>query len=59
MITREIQSILNDFNFTGLESNHGFVVSIPSDNPLEASRLVLDSRKNEGIKLNIKYTVLN
>ncbi len=58
MITREIQKILNDLNFQGVISSKRFVVSIPSDNPLEATRMVLDSRKNIGIKLTIRYTLL-
>lgn len=59
-IARHIQLILNIRKNQNRNINYGLNLLIPSDFPLSASRVYLDTRKNMGkIKLNINYTVVN
>jgi hypothetical protein len=57
-LTMHIQSLLNEYAATGNKSaNRGLYVIIPTDNPIAASRLILDTRKGTGIKFKLYYTV--
>ncbi len=55
-ITREIQDILNNYRINGLNRNTGFYVIAPTDNPVSASHLLLDTRKNttKGVRFVVK-----
>src|SRR5690606_10467470 len=44
-VTREIQDILNNYRLNGLNRNTGFFLIAPSDNPISASRMMLDTQK--------------
>jgi hypothetical protein len=59
-IARHLQLILNVKNTQNRNINYGLNLLIPSDFPVSASRVFLDTRKNVGkIKLKINYTVVN
>lgn len=51
-ITREIQDILNEYRLYGSNRNTGFYVIAPTDNPVSATHIILDTRKNssEGVR---------
>jgi hypothetical protein len=59
-VTRHIQNLINTFrkdNSTTI--NKGFYLIIPTDNPVSASRLVVDANKQSGrkIRLVLTYTI--
>lgn len=57
--TRHLQFLLNSYK-QNRNLNYGFHLLIPSDNPVSASRVLIDTRKNIGsIKLKLNYTVVN
>lgn len=41
----------------GRNYNYGFYVIVPADNPVSASRAIINTKKGSGIKLNLTYTV--
>lgn len=53
---RHLQQIVNTRKNTGLNLNRGFFLRIPSDNPVIASRLVVDTDKgtSRGIKFKLQ-----
>lgn len=55
-ITREIQGILTTRRLTGSNTNTGFYLIAPSDNPMSASHLTMDMKKGQprGVKFVIK-----
>lgn len=55
-VTREIQDILNNYRLNGLNRNTGFFLIAPSDNPISASRMMMDTQKGvaRGIKFKLK-----
>ncbi|MFN4082543.1 MAG: DUF4270 family protein [Bacteroidia bacterium] len=58
-ITRHLQQMLNLYK-QNRNINYGFNLLIPSDNPISASRVLLDTRKNaNSIKLKLNFTVVN
>jgi hypothetical protein len=58
--TLHAQQLINDFKATGSTAkNRGLYVIIPTDNPIAASHVVLDTRKGSGIKVKIYYTIQN
>ncbi|MSQ79333.1 MAG: DUF4270 family protein [Flavobacteriaceae bacterium] len=54
---RHMQHLFNEFQFRGVNKDYGFYVIIPTDNPMTASRLILDTNKNDGIKFKLTYTL--
>lgn len=58
--TLYLQELLNDYKATGnTDKNRGLFIIIPTDNPIAASHLIMDTRKGSGVKLNIYYTIQN
>jgi hypothetical protein len=58
--TLHAQQLLNNFKATGSKAkNKGLYVIIPTDNPIAASHVVMDTRKGSGIKVRIYYTIQN
>jgi hypothetical protein len=54
---RHLQSLLDAYLSSGENSNRGFYVIVPSDNPITPSRLILDT-DNMGLELKVTYTKL-
>jgi len=55
-----LQELLNDYKATGSTAkNRGLYLIIPTDNPIAASHVMLDTRKGSGIKVKIYYTIQN
>lgn len=57
--TRYLQDMLDKNLIIGENNNRGFYVTIPSDQPITPSRLVLDNTRNSGykaLKLRITYS---
>lgn len=60
-ITRHIQNLFVQYQSKGVNQNRGLFITIPSDNPIAPSRLVIDTRKgleNAGIEFKLFYTEL-
>ncbi|MCX6189853.1 MAG: DUF4270 family protein [Bacteroidetes bacterium] len=58
--TLHMQELLNDYKATGSkEKNRGLYLIIPTDNPIAASHVIMDTHKGSGIKLEIYYTIQN
>ncbi|MCU0421483.1 MAG: DUF4270 domain-containing protein [Bacteroidia bacterium] len=61
-LNREIQHWLTTYRTTGVNLNTGFNITIPADNPISASRLILDTDRSikgeEKVKLILTYTVI-
>ncbi len=62
--TLYLQELFNDFSGTGnTDKNRGLFLIIPTDNPIAAGQVMIDTRKNVkgdgGIKLNVYYTIQN
>ena len=58
--TFHAQELFNDFKATGSTAkNRGLYVIIPTDNPIAASHVVMDTRKGSGIQVKIYYTIQN
>jgi len=57
-ISREIQSILNNYKNTGLNTNTGFYLIIPADNPVSATRLKMTMNKNSSPGVKFKITLI-
>jgi Domain of unknown function (DUF4270) len=56
-IMRHVQQTLNSYAQTGLNSNYGLNLFIQGDNPVSASRVILDTRPGK-VKLKLSYTVI-
>lgn len=56
VITRHIQSLLNNQVFNNIDNNMGLFLAVPSDQPVIGARCVIDHSKT---KLHITYTKLN
>lgn len=54
---RHLQSLLDAYLSSGENSNRGFYVIVPSDNPITPSRLILDT-DDMGLELKVTYTKL-
>ncbi len=54
---RHMQNLFNDFQLRGVNKDYGFYVIIPTDNPMTASRLILDTNKKDGVKFTLTYTL--
>lgn len=58
--TLHLQELINDYKATGsTDKNRGLYLIIPTDNPIAASHVVMDTRKGLGIKLKLYYTTQN
>jgi len=57
-ITRYLQGIMLQYR-QNKNINYGLNLQIPSDFPVSASRLLIDTRKNNNFKLKLNYTVIN
>jgi hypothetical protein len=57
-ITREIQAILNQYHFNGLDDNSGFFLIVPTDVPIGASRIKMDTRKNTERGIQFKVSLI-
>lgn len=57
-ITREIQAILNQYHFNGLDDNTGFFLIVPTDVPIAASRIKMDTRKNSERGIQFKVSLI-
>ena len=60
-ITRHIQNLFVQYQSKGDNLNRGLFITIPSDNPIAPSRLMIDTRKgleNAGIEFKLYYTEL-
>lgn len=55
-VNRHLQDLLDTYLATGVKKDRGFYLIIPSDNPITASRLVLDNSQN-GPKPKIEFKV--
>lgn len=57
---RHLQSIIKDYNESGVNSFDGFYLLIPSDFPITPTRAVLDTDPlNQGIEVSVTYSKLN
>ena len=41
----------------GKNYNYGFYIIVPADNPVSASRAIINTKKGSGMKLNLTYTL--
>ncbi len=58
--TLHAQQLFNEYKATGSTSkNRGLYLIIPTDNPIAASHVIMDTRKGSGIKVKIYYTIQN
>ncbi len=58
--TRYLQDLFNQYAAGGKpDINRGLFVIIPTDNPVSAGRLILDTRKQNGIQFKVHYTIQN
>lgn len=58
-LIRHLQDIITTYHNTGVNKNYGLNLIVPSDAPVAANRLVLDTDKAQGkIKLILSYTVI-
>jgi len=55
-VNRHLQDLLDTYLATGEKKDRGFYLIIPSDNPITASRLVLDNSQN-GTEPKIEFKV--
>jgi hypothetical protein len=55
----QIQEMYKQWQISGQNITKGFYVIIPSDNPVSASRLIVDTQKNNGnIRLKLTYSIV-
>ena len=57
---RHLQSLIEEYNKTGINNFDGFYILVPSDFPITPSRAVLNTDPNSGgIQVSVTYTKLN